>query len=342
MNMKTKIKNILKYTLFFILGALLFWWVYSGQDITKIKESLRHADITWLIVAALISPISHLSRAVRWHILLKPLGYSPKLPNTFASVMIMYLANTALPRSGEFLRCGTMLRYEKIPFAQSFGTLISERIIDFLMLAVFLIIVLMTQMPVVGQLLDNNPEIKANILGLISSAPFLAIFGVIFVGGLYLVYRFRHKMKHFRFYEKLSDLLKKFKDGLISVVRMKNRAWFVFHTVIIWVIYFLMIYIPFYSFDFTKNLGLLAGLTVFVMSAFGMVAPSPGGIGTWHFMVMATLWAYGVQDGALTGAFAFAVHTVITLSNVIIGIVMLALLPMINRKNTVISDRKNL
>ncbi len=331
--MNKVIKNILKYTAFFALGAVIFWWVYRGQDIDKIKASLQQADFLWLIIAGFVlSPLSHVSRAMRWNILLKPMGYTPRTINSFAAVMIMYLSNTALPRSGELIRCATMTKYEKIPFAKSLGTLISERLIDMLMLLIFLAIVLVTQMPKVAEMLNNNPEIKENLKSIVSSMPFLISLGILGLVLTYIAYRYRHKISHLGFYSKLSDLVKKFKDGIISILKMERRGAFVLHSVAIWVLYFLMIYIPFWSFDFTSHLGMLAGLTIFVMSAFGMVAPSPGGIGTWHFMVIASLWVYGVTD-AQAGAFAFAVHSIITLSNLIFGAVMLILLPAINSKS---------
>ena len=95
--------------------------------------------------------------------------------------------------------------------------------------------------------------------------------------------------------------------------------------------YFVMIYITFWSFQFTSHLGVLTGLTVFVMASFGMVAPSPGGIGTWHFMVIETLVIYGVERTP-ANAFAFAAHGTMTLLLVVIGLISLILLPVVNKK----------
>lgn len=343
--MNKTLKNTLKYILFFAVGAFVFWWVYRDSDIEKIKASLRQADYTWLIVAAVLSLLSHISRALRWKILLSAMGHKVKTSNSFFSVMIMYLSNTALPRSGEFVRCAALSRYEKISFAGVFGTVVSERIIDFIMLFLFMLTVLFTQMHKVIELLDQNPQLRNNIDNLISSVPFIAASGLIFLLIIFLLYRYRHKLKHLKIYQKIAEILFKFKDGIISVLRMKKRGAFILHSVFIWVMYFLMIYFPFKSFEFTEHLGLLAGLTIFVMSGLGMVAPSPGGIGTWHFMVIASLWVYGITDASQAGAFAFAVHGIITLVNVLGGLISFILLPVVNKTNEsmkdILSDKNN-
>ncbi len=329
--MKNTFKKAGQIIIFFSVGIGIFWLVYRKQDINVLKEALLQADYFWIGVSLILGILSHISRAIRWNLLIYPLGYKPKVINSFFSVMIMYLSNMAVPRSGEIVRCGVLGKAEDIPVSKLLGTVFVERIIDFIMLFILLSVVLLTQMHVVIEMLEKNPEINTNLNNLLQKTPLLIGIFVFFIALIYLMYRFRHKIKHLRFYLKIRELLKGFSSGIKSILKMERRLEFIAHSVFIWIMYFMMIYIVFKSFGFTENLSVLSGLTVFVMSAFGMVAPSPGGIGTWHFMVIQTLMIYGVNK-ADAGAFAFASHESMTLMMIIIGVLSIILLPVFNRK----------
>ena len=329
--MKKTIKKAIQIIIFFSVGIGIFWLVYRKQDMTVLKNALLHADYFWIYVSLFLGILSHISRAMRWNLLIYPLGYKPKVINSFFSVMIMYLSNMAIPRSGEIVRCGVLGKTENIPVSKLLGTVFTERIIDFILLFILLAIVLMTQMHVVLEMLEKNPEINSNLNNLLSSTPILAGIFVLFIVLLFVLYRFKHKIQHFKIYQKLRDLIKGFAAGIKSILKMERRFEFIAHSVFIWVMYFMMIYIVFKSFHFTENLSLLSGLTVFVMSAFGMVAPSPGGIGTWHFMVIQTLMIYGVTKSD-AGAFAFASHESMTILMIIVGVLSIILLPIVNKK----------
>ena len=329
--MKKTIKKAIQIIIFFSVGIGIFWLVYRKQDMGVLKNALLHADYFWIIVSLFLGILSHISRAMRWNLLIYPLGYKPKVINSFFSVMIMYLSNMAIPRSGEIVRCGVLGKTENIPVSKLLGTVFTERIIDFILLFILLAIVLMTQMHVVLEMLEKNPEINSNLNNLLSSTPILAGIFVLFIVLLFVLYRFKHKIQHLKIYQKLRDLIKGFAVGIKSILKMERRFEFIAHSVFIWVMYFMMIYIVFKSFHFTENLSLLSGLTVFVMSAFGMVAPSPGGIGTWHFMVIQTLMIYGVTKSD-AGAFAFASHESMTILMIIVGVLSIILLPIVNKK----------
>ncbi len=329
--MTKKLKNIFKIIIFFSVGIAIFWWVSKDQDWNALKDALANADYTWILASLVLGILSHISRAARWNLLIKPLGYKPKLINSFFSVMIMYLSNLAIPRSGEVVRCGVLGKTENIPFTKLLGTVFIERIIDFLMLFIFLAIVLLTQMDVLFKLITNNPDIKNNLDKLVSSTPTLIGIGLFFILIVILLYVYRSKIKQTKIYAKVENIVSHFADGIKSVFKMEKKLEFIAHSIFIWVMYFTMIYIVFWSFDFTEHLSLLTGLTVFVMSAFGMVAPSPGGMGTWHFMVIESLFVYGVSK-ADAYAFAIAAHGSITVMMIIIGVASIILLPIVNKK----------
>ncbi len=329
--MGNKNKTILKYVIFFIIGIAIFIWVYSGQDTEKIISSLKNANYWWIALSLVLGIFSHVSRAIRWNLLITPMGYKPRFVNSFFSVLIMYLSNTAMPRSGEFVRCGVMSKYEKVPFSKLLGTVVTERVFDFIMLFILLAVVLITQMPVVSEIIENNPKIAEKFEKVFSAEVILSLMTVAVIFAI-LLYIFRKKIQKTKIYKKIKEFVLNFTEGVKTVLKMKKKGAFIFHTVLIWVLYFIMLYVVFFSFDFTSHFTILMSLTVFVAASFGMVFPSPGGIGSWHFMVIQTLLIYGVSDESDAGAYAFAAHGSMTLLLIILGVVSIILLPIVNKK----------
>ncbi len=330
--MNEKIKNLLKFLLFLAIGLGVFWWVYKDVDTEKITLALKKANYFWIGLSLVFAFFSHYSRALRWNIMIEPLGYKPKSSNAFFAIMIMYLSNMAVPRSGEIARCGVMHRYEKVPFTKLLGTAVTGRVFDFIMLFILLAIVLLTQFPQVAQIWKNNPGAAEKISNLVQSVPLLIGISVAILVLAVVLYIFREKLVQLAIYKKLKETIVNFIAGVISIKDMERKWAFIFHTVFIWVMYFLMIYVTFFSFEFTSHLSILTGLTIFVMSSFGMVFPSPGGIGSWHFMVIQTLFIYGVSNAADAAAFAFAVHGSMTVFIILLGVVSVILLPVVNKK----------
>jgi len=126
--------DALKYIFFFGAGIMLFIWVYQGQDLRNIWEGLSRFHYGWIAASFIVFLFSHLFRAMRWRMLIESIGYKPGLFNTFLSILVMYLANYALPRLGEVTRCGILKRYEGVPFTSQLGTVLVERIVDVLFL----------------------------------------------------------------------------------------------------------------------------------------------------------------------------------------------------------------
>ncbi len=322
MKINKKFLNILKIVAFILIGVVLFWLVYRKQDFGTIKTAVLGAKFQWLFLSMILGLSSHYSRAVRWNLLLQPLGYKARKKTLFFGVMIMYLTNYAIPRSGEIARCGVVNRYEKIPFSSVLGTVFTERIIDMIMLLLLFIIVVITQFSVLTDFLQNNPDAQANIQKLTGSAWIIGVVIALFVVFSLLIYVFRKKIRETKLYKKFQKLIEDFVAGIKSVLTLEKKWQFIGHTLYIWAMYFVMIYVVFFAFDFTSHLSPIAGLTIFVLSSFGIVIPSPGGIGTWHFIAIETLFVYGVSkaDGR---AFAFAAHESQMLMLIIVGLIAL-------------------
>lgn len=327
-SLKQKIVKTLKFLSFFLIGILIFWMVYKDQDIKRIENILSNdVNYFWIVVSVLLGLLSHISRSIRWNLMIEPLGKKPRLLNTFLAVMVGYLMNLALPRMGEISRCGVLSRYEKIPFTKLVGTVVTERLIDVLMLLLLTAVVVVTQFGQVLNFLSNNPEVKEKLDKVIYSPVLLG--GVLLI--VLVLWLLRQKIRESSLMKKAMGFVDQFSEGFRSIRNMKRKGAFVFHSVFIWLMYFLMFYCVFFSFGFTSHILPLAALAVFVLGSFGMVAPVQGGIGAWHFMVIEGLALYGVDksDGKV---FALLAHGSTTLVLIVFGLISLLVLPFVNEK----------
>ena len=329
--MKQVILKTLKFASFFLLGILIFWIVYKDQDFSRIKSVLTNdVNYFWIVVSLLLGLLSHVSRTIRWNLMIEPLGRKPKTLNTFLAVMVGYLMNLALPRMGEISRCGVLARYEKIPFTKLVGTVVLERLVDVLMLLLLTLIVVLTQFGQVIEFLNNNPEVNEKLQRIIYSP--VLIGGVLFF--LVALWISRHRIRQSSLMKKAKEFIAQFVEGFRSIGKMKRKGAFIFHSVLIWMLYYVMFYLVFFSFGFTSHLGPLAGLTIFVLGSFGMVAPVQGGIGAWHFMVIEGLALYGIDkvDGKV---FALLAHGSTTIMLIFLGLIGLLALPFVNERDEV-------
>lgn len=335
--MKKIALKVLKFLAFFAVGAFIFWLIYKDQDIERIKSVLKNdVKYFWVVVSLLVGLLSHVSRTLRWGLMIEPVSHKPRFINTFFAVMVGYLMNMAFPRMGEISRCGVLARYEKISFTKLVGTVVAERLVDMISLLILLGIVFFSQFGEMLDFLKQNPEIQEKLNTALAS-PYLII-GVAILFILFIV--FRKAFKHTAIFKKIIDILKNFKEGFISIRSIKRKGWFYFHSVFIWTMYYIMLYAIFFAFDFTRDLNPIAGLTTFVLASFGMVAPVQGGIGAWHFMAKEALSLYGVanENGII---FAFVAHGSMTIMIIVIGIISMLILPFINRRNDVVDEDAN-
>ncbi len=303
------------------------WYVYRNYDMQEIQRTLKNGVNYWWILLSMIAGLaSHFSRTIRWQMLIEPIEKKTKLSNTFFAVMVGYFANLLIPRMGEISRCGVLSRYEKISVTRLIGTVVVERLIDVIMLFFCLLLVLAIQFNIVSDFLLKNTDLTK------FSSIFYSVWTYAFIASLVLLFKiFQKRFARTSPYMKLKGLWSKFAEGFFAIKNLKNKWLFIFHTLFIWCMYFLMIYVCFFGFNFTSHLSPLAGLAAFVLGSLGMVAPVQGGMGPWHFMVIATLQMYGISqtEGA---AFALVVWSALNAMIVITGIVSLILLPVINRK----------
>ena len=134
--MNSRTKKILQSVISFAIGIIILYFVFrsTGSDIKDNIDAFRSVNPIWLIIPCICYMITNISRTYRWKMLLNPLGYNPKWLNTFFSIMIGYLANLGIPRSGEVIRGATLSNYENIPIEKAMGTIVVDRILDFICL----------------------------------------------------------------------------------------------------------------------------------------------------------------------------------------------------------------
>ncbi|MBO4771113.1 MAG: flippase-like domain-containing protein [Bacteroidales bacterium] len=322
--------TIVKFLIFMSIGAFLFWLAYRGHDFGRIFVAITEIRWGWVVLAVVLSVASHYSRALRWGLLLEPFGYRPRRLNLFFAVMIMYLANMAIPRSGEVARCGILTKYECIKFSRSLGTVVTERIADVIVFAVVAAVVFATQLDVVGRVLDNNPSVMAYWQSFENHIVLIVLAGIALVVLGFLLLRTAVRRNWFGLGDRLRKALHNLKDGMLTIAGLKKRWQFVFHSLFINFVYFFTIYLFFKAFPFTEHLGAMVALTVFVLGTFGVIVPSPGGIGTWHFIVIEVLALYGVVRDPDGGAYALVTHGMQDLLFAVVGMIAMVVMPFFN------------
>ena len=332
--MNKKILSLLQYIFFLGLGVFLVWWSVrkiEAKDWEDIKNSVINAKY-WLVIPVIASLLlSHFSRAIRWRILMQPLGYNTRISNTYLAILIGYMANLAVPRLGEILKCTILARYEKVPADKLIGTIVAERAFDVICLVVVIAATVLLQFDVIGgyinELLGSAIESKTKQLTprklIVIIAIILAIIG--------LAWFFFKRFSHTSFIQKIKKILRGIWDGLISVRYLKNKGWFIFHTVFIWLMYLLSVQLGMFALKETQGFGIKESLSVLSTGSIALVIPTPGGIGFYPVFVQQTMVLYGVKE-SIGFAFGGLLWSVQFFQMLLSGFVALILLPYFNKK----------
>lgn len=287
-------KSILKYLFSALLAAALLYWAFTSTHLSwsDILRTLATANYFWVSISILFSILSHYFRALRWNQLLAVMNYKPGSLRTLSAVLIGYFANFIIPRMGEISRCGSLQKTAEIPFEKSFGTVITERIIDLLCLGIILGINLLIEFEPLKNYLFPNIKLPGNAL-------IITIFIILVI--IFLIIRsYKNSfMDYIEIKKETSKLVKSLAgwiDGIKSIVLVKNPTLFILYSVGIWLGYYLNAYVLLLAFPESLHLGLGAAVTILVMGSFGMTMPTQGGIGAYHSLVGSTLIYYGIQQ----------------------------------------------
>ena len=313
--------TILKYALLLSISGALMWYAVRGQDLSRIGHYIRTANYFWLSLTLVISSLGYLSRAYRWQMQLRasqtPAAYWP----VYHAMMVGYLANLVLPRAGEVIRCSVLRRTSGVPVQVALGTVVTERVIDVLVLLGLLGGTLLLDFKTFwtffnDKLLGGQADALAR-----NPTPLLvaALLALVLLGGVgYALFQNLEKLRQNAFFNKAAVFVKGLLAGLFSILKLENKGLFIAHTLFTWLVYYLLDYLAFFCFPETYGLDLRAGLAVLTFGAFGMAAPVAGGIGPFHVLVQGILMAYGVSKEAGI-AYALVVHGAQTLLVVLLG-----------------------
>lgn len=342
--MKKPFLTILQYLFFLGLGILFVWLSVRKIDDTQwreIKASVQQARAWLVIPVCLMLLLSHFSRAIRWKILMEPLGYKPSTFNTFAAVMIGYLVNAGVPRLGEVVKCTLLSRYEKVRADKLVGTIVVERAVDVVCLAVVFVLALLFQGHIIGDFVASLfGDFFRNNAGELSVAK-IALYTTGAVAFLFLLYFLIRHFGHIDAVRKLKNILQGILHGLQSIRFIKHKGWFIFHSVLIWGLYLLSTTVGLYALQETSHLGIGGGLTTLAIGSIGMIL-TPGGIGAYPLLISKLMGLYGLDDTTTGNALGWLLWTVQTLIILIGGLALIAIFSYYNKNKRASESRARL
>jgi len=324
------LKNSLTVLISIAIAGLFLWLALRGLDFDKIKNSLQKANYLWVAFASVFGVSAYVFRAVRWNLLLEPMGYKISNSNSLWSISFGYLMNLTIPRSGEVARSTALYGVEKVPVDKSFGTIILERVVDLVCMIIFLGLTLIFKFEAIKSFYENsgfkpNPKLIITII----------VIGII---GLFLFFKFKEKFRRFTIISKIIDFIDGIFEGLKSIFNMKQKGKFILLTAGIWVCYFFASYLVCFALPETSNFTPADGCFILVVGTLGMIIPASGGIGAFNLAMKFGFTALFISMGkdAVEGGELGLAYSFITLPlQIIIMLVMgLISIPMLakNRK----------
>ncbi len=341
------LRNFLKFLFFLGIGLVLLYLVYNHQNkafqedcalkgipggecslLQKVWLDFQGINYWWILAVLAAFAVSNLSRAARWLMLLRTLGVSPRLSNAYFTIVLGYFFNLALPRLGEIARSGTFAQYEHIPVEKVLGTVVVDRVFDVISILLITALALTLEYDTLWNFAREHVSLGGKIAALKRLFWLAVPFGLAMLAAMYV---FRRRILRAPFFQKIAGIAQGFWQGILTV-RKLDRPWlFALHSVNIWLMFYLMTYLCFFSYEPTSGLSALAALVVFVFGGWGIVIPSPGGMGTYHFLVQTALTMYGLSgnDGFSYANIAF--FSIQLGGNILMGLIALLALPVLNR-----------
>lgn len=320
--MKNQIRKWLTILIPLCIGIGIIYYQFSTlttEEIEKIKISFIKADYFYVFLSIVFALIGFWSRAYRWKYALNHLGYQTNFYNNFFTVCVSYLVNFTVPRSGEISRAALIKKYEKIPFDKAFGTIVAERIVDLIIFFLFVLIGFISQFDkLYGFLVSKNVSLKTLLLFGVLGIALTVIFLLIWI---YAEWKIILKLKN-----KLAGLI----EGMMSILKMKDKWYYIFHSFFIWFTYLMMFYVSIFALPETSKISFDVVLMGFIFGSLA-VGFSNGGLGAYPFSIALIFGLYGISNdvGIAFGWLAWSSQTIFT---IILGILSYAFLPILNKK----------
>jgi len=320
---KKIIFKILKYITSLVFAFGIIYLLFKNQDPVQLIKEIQKVDGKWVFLSMFFGGWAYVSRGLRWIVLIDALGYRSTKLNSVSAVSIGYFTNMFIPRAGEISRCTALNQVEKIPVDKLFGTILVERVLDFVFLILLMLIIVVLKF---NDLFNFYSTLKAQQTLNAGSDKLFTLLAVFFIGGILFVL-FKRFLKNSKFYEKILVFIEGLKEGFKSIKNMKRKSAFWFHSFSIWIMYFLMTYVCFFSMQETNHLSASDGLFLLVLGGIGMVIPTPGGVGSYHAIMMIGLSVLGVGtvflgEGGDPSNPALLFPTIVHIAQTLVAIIM--------------------
>ena len=311
-----KLRQIFNIVAPLVMGGAILWWMYRDFDVDSISDvMLHHMNWWWMLASFPFGIMAQVFRGWRWKQSLEPLDEHPRTSTCVHSIYISYAASLAIPRIGEFTRCGVLSRWEGTSFPKALGTVVTERAVDSVIILIITALTLLMQMPVFLTFFSKTGTRIDDLIGMFSTTGYL-VTAICGLAALISLYVFR---KRLAFYDRVKATLQGILDGILSLRRVKNIPLFLFYSIAIWASYFLHYYLTFFCFEETAPLGMTCAMVTFIVGSIAVLVPTPNGAGSWHFAVKTMLILYGVAEAPAL-CFVLIVHTVQTLLVAALGL----------------------
>ncbi len=274
--MSKRIQNQVFIIVSSILAVVFVYILYTKIDKDKTIAAIKGANKIYLIISMVLAIVSYQFRALRWNILYEPMGIKVKNASAFWTISFSYFLNLTIPRSGEIARATSMYSLEKVPVEKSLGTIVLERIVDFLFLLLFFVLTLAFS-PKPFEMFLNLGRENGNF-SVEGSFTLLYVVIGIFVFLTLLALMFRKSIQRWKGYQKVLEIVRGFKEGLLSIIKVKDKLGFALYTFGIWLCYFLMTFLVIFSFEVTENIPWNYGFFLMIAGSLGMIFPATGGL----------------------------------------------------------------
>lgn len=321
--MTSRISKTISYIIFGLIGVGLLFFVFKDIDLIEMWDSICKANFRWVAIALVIGLAAHLIRALRWNLLIESVcEEKPSVAHSFWALMFGYFVNLALPRVGEIARCGALTRMNNLPMDKLIGTVIIERVVDVVAVALLGTLLIVTKLDFFGSFIFEK-IFGATFSSLPSGATivmYVAIICVVvcaIVVGFLLIRRSENVIT-----QKISSFIVGIVEGLKSVIKLKKRGRFIFYTLMLWLFYWYMTWFFCFTIPQTTHLSMLDGLFLLIVGSLGQMVPVQAGIGVYHYIVSQALTAYGLafSEGLL---YATISHEAQLIGEIVLGVLSL-------------------
>jgi uncharacterized protein (TIRG00374 family) len=300
-----------------------FLW---NANLADVWHEVRAAQPVLLLLSLALQAVTYSLRALRWMVLLEPVGkvhFGPAIRTT----VIGFAANTLLPaRAGEVLRPYLLARREGLPATAAFATIIVERFLDLVMVVLlFGVFVLWAD----AETLEADPGLFAAVRTAGTAAAVVAVAVLVVFAVLAghperlgaLTDRLTRSLPA-RIGNALVHAVKTFAEGLAVMRRPALVGEALALSVPLWLSIAATIWLVARAFHITMPV--TGTFLIVALLTVGVAVPTPGAVGGFHYAFrVGTTVFYGVPNERAVGA-AIVLHAISFFPVAIAGLLVMA------------------